>query len=55
MGEVIDKVKGKVKQAAGKAIGDHKLERKGNFQELRGKAKGVVKRAKVAAEDALEE
>jgi uncharacterized protein YjbJ (UPF0337 family) len=32
MGEIMDKVKGKAKQAAGAAIGDKKLQRQGKLK-----------------------
>jgi uncharacterized protein YjbJ (UPF0337 family) len=44
MGELIDKSKGRVKQAAGKLIGNKKLEREGERDELKGKIEGVVER-----------
>ena len=52
MGEIIDKVKGKLKRAAGAVTGSRKLEREGRVDEAKGKVKGaaedvkqVVKRA----------
>ncbi|MGA2451753.1 MAG: CsbD family protein [Polyangiaceae bacterium] len=52
MGEIIDKVKGKVKQAAGALIGDKKLERAGRRDEAKSKVKGAVEDVKHAVKDA---
>ena len=51
MGEIIDKVKGKIKQAAGKASGDKRLEREGQVDEAKGAVKGAVEEAKHALHD----
>lgn len=53
MGEIIDKVKGKFKQAVGAATGDKKLEREGKMDELEGDVKGVVEDVKDAVKDAV--
>ena len=53
MGELIDKVKGKIKKAVGKATGDKKLEREGKVDEAKGKVKGVAEEAKQAVKDAV--
>jgi uncharacterized protein YjbJ (UPF0337 family) len=53
MGEIIDKVKGKIKQAAGAASGDKKLEREGKVDEAKGKVKGAVEEVKQAVKDAV--
>jgi uncharacterized protein YjbJ (UPF0337 family) len=53
MGELIDKVKGKIKKAVGKATGDKKLERQGKVDEAKGKVKGVVEEAKQVVKDAV--
>jgi uncharacterized protein YjbJ (UPF0337 family) len=53
MGEIIDRAKGKVKQAAGNLSGDKKLEREGRVDEAKGKLKGVVENAKHAVKDAV--
>jgi uncharacterized protein YjbJ (UPF0337 family) len=53
MGEIIDKVKGKIKQAAGSLSGDKKLEREGKMDEAKGKVKGAVEDAKHAVKDAV--
>jgi uncharacterized protein YjbJ (UPF0337 family) len=52
MGEIIDKVKGKIKQAAGSVSGDKKLEREGKVDQAKGKVKGVVEDVKHAVKDA---
>jgi len=46
MGEMIDKSKGKVKQAVGDLTGDKKLKREGESDELKGRAEGLVKDVK---------
>jgi uncharacterized protein YjbJ (UPF0337 family) len=48
MGEIIDTVKGKIKQAAGTLAGDKKLERQGRVDEAKGKVKGAVENVKHA-------
>jgi uncharacterized protein YjbJ (UPF0337 family) len=53
MGEIIDKVKGKIKQAAGAAAGDKKLEREGKVDEAKGKVKGAIEEIKHAAKEAV--
>jgi uncharacterized protein YjbJ (UPF0337 family) len=53
MGELIDKVKGKVKQAAGNADGDHALVREGKVDEAKGNVKGAVEEVKHAAKEGL--
>ncbi|HEX7600660.1 MAG TPA: CsbD family protein [Polyangiaceae bacterium] len=53
MGELIDKVKGKIKKAVGKVTGDKKLEREGKVDETKGKVKGAVEEVKQAAKDAV--
>lgn len=52
MGEIIDKTKGKIKQAVGDLTGDKALHREGKADELKGKVKGVVEDVKDAAKDA---
>jgi uncharacterized protein YjbJ (UPF0337 family) len=52
MGEIIDKVKGNIKQAAGKATGDKKLVNEGKVDEAKGKIKGAIEDAKHAIKDA---
>jgi len=42
MGEIINKTKGKAKQAAGALTGNKNLQREGQRDELKGKVEGVV-------------
>jgi len=42
MSELIDKAKGKIKQAAGVLAGDKKLEREGKVDEAEGEVKAVA-------------
>jgi uncharacterized protein YjbJ (UPF0337 family) len=51
MGELIDKTKGKIKQALGDLTGDKKLKREGQRDELKGKVEGAVTDVKDAAKD----
>jgi uncharacterized protein YjbJ (UPF0337 family) len=53
MGEIIDKVKGKVKQVAGNLAGDKKLQDEGKVDEAKGALKGAVEDVKHAVKDAL--
>lgn len=53
MGEIIDKVKGKMKQAAGAATGDKKLQREGQVDQAKGKAKGAAEELKHAVKSAI--
>ena len=52
MGEIIDKVKGKIKQAVGSLAGDKKLEHSGKVDSAKGKVKGAVEDVKHAARSA---
>jgi uncharacterized protein YjbJ (UPF0337 family) len=52
MGEIIDKAKGKIKQAAGKATGNEELEIEGHADELKGKGKGAVEDVKQGVKNA---
>jgi uncharacterized protein YjbJ (UPF0337 family) len=52
MDEIINKVKGKIKQTAGALSGDKKLKREGKVDEAKGAAKGAVADVKHAAKDA---
>jgi uncharacterized protein YjbJ (UPF0337 family) len=52
MGELIDKFKGKIKQAAGGLAGNKKLVNEGKVDEVKGNAKGAVEDAKHAVKDA---
>jgi len=51
MGEIIDKTKGKIKQAVGELTGNKKLVREGERDELKGTLEGVVEDVKDAAHD----
>jgi uncharacterized protein YjbJ (UPF0337 family) len=53
MGEIIDKAKGKIKQAAGAVAGDKKLEQEGKVDETKGKVKGAVEDVKHAVKVAV--
>lgn len=53
MGEIIDKVKGNVKQAVGAVTGDKKLENEGKLDEAKGNVKGAVEDIKHAVKDAV--
>jgi uncharacterized protein YjbJ (UPF0337 family) len=53
MGELIDKTKGKIKQAVGAASGDKKLVREGKLDEAKGNVKGAVEEAKHAVKEAV--
>lgn len=55
MGELIDKVKGKIKQAEGRATGNPAREAEGVADELKGKAKGAFEEAKSDAKRAMRE
>jgi uncharacterized protein YjbJ (UPF0337 family) len=46
MGEIISKVRGKIKQTAGKLTGNKRLEREGKLEEVKGAVRGVVKDVK---------
>ena len=54
MGENIDKVKGRAKQAAGDLTGDEELRDEGRSDEQAGKVKGIVNDLKDKAEDAVD-
>lgn len=51
MGEIIDKTKGKIKQAVGELTGNKKLVREGEADELKGEVKGAIEDVKGAAKD----
>ena len=53
MGEISDKVKGNIKEAAGALTGDMNLEREGKMVEAKGKVKGAVEDVKHAVKDAV--
>ncbi len=52
MGEIIDKTKGKIKQAVGELTGNKELKREGQRDELAGKVEGAVADVKKAVKDA---
>jgi uncharacterized protein YjbJ (UPF0337 family) len=52
MGEIIDKTKGKIKQAAGIVAGDKKLQHEGKLDEAKGNVKGAVEDVKHAVKQA---
>jgi uncharacterized protein YjbJ (UPF0337 family) len=52
MGEIIDKVKGKVKKATGAVIGDPRLVQDGQIDAAKGSVKGAVEDVKHAIKDA---
>jgi uncharacterized protein YjbJ (UPF0337 family) len=51
MGEMIDKIKGRLKQAVGGLTGSRKLTREGQADENKGKVEGAAKDVKHAVED----
>ena len=53
MGELIDKAKGKVKEVAGAASGDRKLEAEGKVDTAKGNAKGAWEEVKQGVKDAV--
>jgi uncharacterized protein YjbJ (UPF0337 family) len=46
MGELIDKMKGRIKQVTGKVTNDRSLEREGKADEIKGRVKGAAEEAK---------
>jgi uncharacterized protein YjbJ (UPF0337 family) len=52
MGEIVDKTKGKVKQAVGDLTRNEGLKQEGENDEFKGKLEGAVKDAKGAVKDA---
>jgi uncharacterized protein YjbJ (UPF0337 family) len=52
MGEIINKVKGKIKQAVGGLAGDKKLEHDGKVDSAKGKVQGAVEDVKHAVKSA---
>jgi uncharacterized protein YjbJ (UPF0337 family) len=52
MGEIISKVKGEIKQVAGKATGNKRLEGEGKIDSAKGKVKGAVEDVKHAVKQA---
>ena len=53
MGEIIDTLKGKAKQAQGRVTGDRAKEAEGVADELKGKAKGAFEEAKTDVKRAV--
>jgi uncharacterized protein YjbJ (UPF0337 family) len=51
MGEFIDKVKGRIKQAAGALAGDKRLRHEGQVDEAKGEMKGAMEDVKHAVKD----
>ncbi len=51
MGELIDKAKGKIKQAVGNATGNDQLAGEGVIDEAKGKVKGAFEDVKQAVKD----
>lgn len=52
MGEILDKTKGRIKQAVGSLTGDEDLKREGQTDELKGAVKGAVADVKQAIKKA---
>ena len=55
MGEIIDKTKGKIKQAVGGLTGDKELKQEGENDELKGKLEGAVEDVKHAVKGAVKD
>jgi uncharacterized protein YjbJ (UPF0337 family) len=53
MGEIIDTLKGKAKQAQGRMTGDREKEAEGVADEMKGKAKGAFEEAKTDVKRAV--
>lgn len=51
MGEIINKTKGKIKQAVGSLTGNKELKREGQRDEIAGKVEGAIADVKGAAKD----
>ena len=51
MGEIIDKTKGKIKQAVGDLTGNKELKRDGQRDELTGKVEGAIADVKEVVKD----
>ncbi|RJS15840.1 CsbD family protein [Corallococcus sp. H22C18031201] len=54
MGELFDKAKGKLKEAAGALTGDRKLEAEGKADKAKGDIKGKFEDAKRAVKDTVD-
>lgn len=55
MGELMDKLRGRLKRLAGAASGERRLERRGKAEEAKGEAKGEFERAKQEVKEAFRE
>ena len=55
MGEIIDKAKGRIKQAVGGLTGDKGLKQEGEDQENKGKVEGAVEDVKHAVKGAVKD
>jgi uncharacterized protein YjbJ (UPF0337 family) len=55
MSDIVDKVSGKTKQAAGDIIGDHSLHREGRQEERKGDVKEEAARAQDTADEKADE
>ena len=55
MGEIIDKTKGKIKQAVGDLTGNKELKQEGENDELKGKVEGAVEDVKHAVKGAVKD
>jgi uncharacterized protein YjbJ (UPF0337 family) len=53
MGEIIDKSKGRIKQAVGDLTGNKRLKREGQRDELKGRAEGAIEDVKRAVKRAV--
>ncbi len=53
MGELIDKVKGRIKELAGVALGDRSMEAEGKGRQAVGKVKGDFEEAKQGVKEAM--
>ena len=53
MGELVDKIKGKAKQAAGRATNDRGMEAEGAVDEAKGNAKGAFEELKTDVKRAV--
>lgn len=55
MGELTDKAKGKIKQAAGDLTGNKNLKKEGETDELKGNVEGSFRKVKGAAKNAVDD
>ena len=55
MGEIVDKAKGRIKQAVGGLTGDKDLKREGEDDERKGKVEGAVEDVKHAVKGAVKD